>query len=78
MGYEMYRLLTSKRVIQKPKKTKKEREKEAKSNIDNKNAGKSGEPVIDLVEEEKNTELMAGEQRVQNFRDNPKFYTCKS
>ena len=65
MGYEMYRLLTSKRVCQKPKKTKREREKErerelaARNNSSEKDV-KSSEPVIDLVEEEKNTELMAG------------------
>ena len=57
MGYEMYRLLTSKRFINKPRKTKKELAKEKEK----KEEGASAEPVtIDLVEEEKNTELMTG------------------
>ena len=55
MGYEMYRLLTSKRVCSKPKKTKKELAKEKEKEKE----GAAAEPVtIDLVEEEKNAELM--------------------
>ena len=56
MGYEMYRLLTSKKVISKPKKTKSQLAKEAKE----KESGNSEPVTIDLVEEEKNSELMTG------------------
>ena len=56
MGYEMYRLLTSKRVLIKPgRKTKKAREAAAA-------AAASNEPVvIDLEEEDRNKELLQGE-----------------
>ena len=63
MGYEMYRLLTSRRVLAYRPKTRKKRSDAKEKDKDKEK--KDGKPeVIDLDEEDRNKELMASKSLV--------------